>query len=141
MAQKIDSFTGPYAFLSNFYPISVIYDGDLYPSVEHAYQAAKTEDLNKRWMIQQAPTAAQAKKLGRKLELRYDWDNIRLDVMEELLYQKFAPNTLLGNLLLGTKTAHLEEGNYWGDHYWGVCNGRGENHLGKLLMKIRKELA
>jgi len=135
----IDKFEGRYRFLSNFYPSSVKLDGEVYPTVEHAYQAAKTLKRGERKRIREAETAGNAKKLGRKLKLRPWWDSMRLEVMESLLRQKFRKGQLR-QALLDTGNEELVEGNWWGDTYWGVCNGRGENHLGKLLMKIRKEL-
>lgn len=135
----ISSFTGDYRFLSNFYPAEVELDGIKYPSVEHAYQAAKTTDKEERKQFHKRPlpTAAEAKKLGKKLDLRSDWEGVKLDVMEQLLIQKFAHQELKEKLL-ETGDALLVEGNYWGDTFWGVDNRKGgSNHLGKLLMKIR----
>ena len=86
-----------------------------------------------------AETPGLAKKLGRKATIRPDWEKIKLPIMEYLLRQKFGDKTLKA-LLIGTGDAELVEGNMWGDTYWGVCKGKGENHLGKLLMKIREEL-
>lgn len=129
----IDSFKGPYAFLSNFHPSLV---GGAYPTVEHAFQAAKTRDPEQRAKVATCATPAQAKRLGRKVTLRPDWEDVKLDVMEELLRQKFENPDLL-TLLRATAPHELVEGNTWGDTYWGVCRGKGRNHLGKLLMKIR----
>lgn len=135
----IDDFKGEYAFLSNFYPCVdwIEYGGMTYPSVEHAYQAAKVSPLLRAQF--QVGTAAEAKKLGRTQKCRSDWDDVKLDIMEELLRCKF--NSLgLALLLINTRPQELIEGNWWGDTFWGVCRGKGENHLGKLLMKIRAEL-
>lgn len=134
----INSFTGPHRFLSNFSPAVVYYGFMDFPTVEHAYQAAKTLDRSIRETIRIAPSPATAKKFGRNIELRPDWNDIRLEVMEELLEQKFAPMTSLCGLLLATGDEDLVEGNWWGDTFWGVCKGKGHNHLGKLLMKIRE---
>lgn len=139
MTKDIDSFTGDYKFLSNFYPCKVKLDDVEYPSVEHAYQAAKTLDLDDRKAFHQhpLPTAGQSKKLGRKLKIRADWESVKIKVMEELLVQKFADDTLKKQLQ-ETGDAKLIEGNYWGDDFWGVDKKKGgKNHLGKLLMKIR----
>jgi predicted NAD-dependent protein-ADP-ribosyltransferase YbiA (DUF1768 family) len=84
-------------------------------------------------------TPSQAKWEGRKIPIRKDWEDVKLDVMESLLRVKFA-DLELKQLLLATGTAKLIEGNFWGDTYWGVCAGIGRNNLGKLLMKIRDEL-
>jgi hypothetical protein len=138
--EKIDGFNGTFRFLSNFWPCVVEYDGHAYPSVEHAYQAAKTLDSEAREKIQGAASASAAKKMGRKLSIRQDWEQIKLSVMEELVRKKFD----CGNLrykLIQTGDAELVEKNYWKDVFWGVCNGAGENNLGKILMKIRAEMA
>jgi ribA/ribD-fused uncharacterized protein len=110
-------------------------------TVEHAYQAAKSMDPQVRRKIQGAGSPGEAKRLGRNVILRSDWDEIKLSVMEDLLRQKFGSKNIgMSAMLLRTGTLELIEGNTWGDVYWGVCNGKGENHLGKLLMKIRQEL-
>lgn len=136
---NISSFTGDYRFLSNFYPAQVELDGVMYPSTEHAYQAAKTLDIEERKVFHQhpLPTAAESKKLGRKLTLRSDWEGVKLQVMEKLLVQKFA-HADLKEKLLETGDCLLVEGNNWSDVFWGVDRRKGgQNHLGKLLMKIR----
>lgn len=137
MNTPIRSFMGPYRFLSNFWLAEVSLDGVVYPSVEHAYVAAKTLDLGVRAAIAEVDTPGKVKRMGRKLVLRDDWEDVKLQVMEDLLRQKFAPGTALRTQLDLTGSSHLEEGNTWGDTFWGVCRGVGENHLGKLLMKIR----
>jgi ribA/ribD-fused uncharacterized protein len=141
----IDSFDGEYRFLSNFWPATVVLDGLMYPTVEHAYQAAKTDVFACRLVIQAADTPGQAKRLGRRMPLRPDWERVKQDVMASLLRQKFAPGTGLADQLLATGYEGLIEGNSWHDNYWGVCYcpkccNRGQNRLGKLLMNIRKEL-
>ena len=135
----IDSFFGDYRFLSNFWKVDVYYEGLIYPSVEHAYQAAKTLERKERLVFTQIPNCAQAKKFGRNLTLRHDWDEVKLKVMKELLDEKFSFDDLAWKLL-ATGDAELIEGNDWNDTYWGVCKGIGENHLGKLLMEKRAEL-
>lgn len=136
---KIDRFDGEYRFLSNFYNIGILYEGLLYPSVEHAYQAAKTLSHTQRVVVLNMVTPGRAKRMGQQLILREDWEDVKLSVMETLLREKFR-QAYLKSQLLKTFPAELEEGNTWGDRYWGVCGGVGENHLGRLLMKIRKEL-
>lgn len=136
---KIDSFSGQYRFLSNFYPADVKYEGEQYSSVEHAYQAAKTLDLSHRIIIRDCGRPGVAKKLGKHIVLRDDWNEIKLSVMGQLLWQKFHIDPLR-QLLIDTDPFELIEGNHWGDVYWGICRGIGENNLGKLLMEIRKEL-
>jgi ribA/ribD-fused uncharacterized protein len=133
----ISSFKGAFSFLSNFYPCHIRFEGRDYPSVEHAYQAAKTQDDDQRATIAIASTAGVAKQLGKKVTLRPGWEGLKLAVMREFLEQKFASGTELCRLLRDTGKAELVEGNWWGDTYWGVCEGRGENHLGRLLMDIR----
>jgi ribA/ribD-fused uncharacterized protein len=135
----ITSFRGEHRFLSNFHPSLVTYDGMDFPTVEHAFQAAKTADLVIRLRVANLPTAADAKAAGRALVLRPDWDEIRLAVMEFLLLQKFAKDPLRSKLL-ATGDRELVEGNWWNDVFWGVCRGVGENNLGKLLMKTRDML-
>lgn len=135
----INAFVGRWRFLSNFAPVDVELDGLTYPSVEHAYQAAKTLDRAERGPIAHAQTAGIAKRLGRRVTMRPDWDTIKRDVMLDLLRQKFA-KTYMGVKLLATGNAVLIEGNTWGDTYWGVCLGEGKNHLGLLLMQVRSEL-
>ena len=135
----IDSFSGDYSFLSNFYRSTIIFEGMTYPSVEHAFQANKTLDLLRRNQIRNARSCGEAKRLGRSVILREDWEQIKIGLMEKLLKEKFA-NPNLKELLLKTGDANLIEGNDWGDNFWGVCRGIGHNHLGKLLMKARDEL-
>jgi ribA/ribD-fused uncharacterized protein len=136
----IGPFQGDYAFLSNFSPAVVELDGKVYPTVEHAYQAAKTLVQGSRTMIRQARTPGQAKRLGRQVPLRPDWERIKVDVMRNLLRQKFA-HPDLRRLLLATAPEDLVEINTWGDRYWGVSCGAGENMLGRLLMEVRAEIA
>lgn len=139
MTAKISSFKGEYEFLSNFYRVDVELDGQRYPSVEHAFQAAKTEDSTQRAWIYMARDAGEAKRRGRKVTLRDGWDGMRIEVMLDLLRQKFDVPAL--RLLLAvTGDAVLEEGNWWGDRFWGTVRGEGENWLGLLLMHVRKEV-
>ena len=141
---EIDVFTGQNAFLSNFYASCVELDGERYATVEHAYQAAKTLDEDERERIRKAQTAGKAKHLGRRVQMRPDWDAIKKDIMYSLLVQKFAiPH--LRKRLLATGDEKLIEGNYWGDRFWGMCRSdkgewEGQNNLGKLLMEIRGDL-
>lgn len=141
-SSAIDRFDGIYSFLSNFYLFKVHdldYPDIIYPSVENAFQAAKT--LSKKERKNFVPlTPGQSKRLGRKVELRSNWNEIRLQVMEQLLREKFS-NSVLKEKLMETSPKKLVEGNNWNDYYWGICNNRGENNLGKLLMKIRDEFA
>jgi len=134
----IDRFEGRYFFLSNFFEIPVYYEGISYPSSEHAFQAGKTNNPQERLRIAAELTPAKAKRAGRGLVLRPDWEDVKNNVMEEVLREKFRyPH--MKNELLATEDEELIEGNWWGDTYWGVSNGIGENHLGKILMKLRQE--
>jgi len=140
----IDSFFGKYRFLSNFYPCFVRDDMGLsYVSVEHAYQANKSLDIKER--IQFVSTAkgcisaSEAKQLGKTVKMRPDFNHIKVGIMEEFVRQKFR-DPKLRLKLLETKSAELIEGNTWGDTFWGVCDGKGQNHLGKILMKVRDEI-
>jgi N-glycosidase YbiA len=135
----ITRFRGPHRWLSNFWPAKVILDGMEFSTVEAAYQAAKTLDLAVRAQIAALPTPGEAKRMGRKLVVREGWDGMKLKVMEDLLRQKFA-DADLRQKLLDTGDAYLEEQNAWEDFFWGVCDGKGENHLGKLLIAIRNGL-
>jgi ribA/ribD-fused uncharacterized protein len=135
----IDKFEDEYRFLSNFWKCTIEYEGITYPSTEHAYQAQKTLDPETRIKIAQAKTEAQAKRMGKTIKVREDWNDIKLKVMEDLLRIKFKIPELR-QLLIDTGTQELVEGNWWKDYYWGVCNGKGKNYLGKLLMKLRKEI-
>lgn len=138
--KMINEFQGEYRWLSNFWPVEVRYGTDVFPSVEHAYQAAKNPADEKHYNdCLAAKTAGEAKKLGKKTKLRDDWEQIKLLVMEGLLRDKFS-HPELAEKLKATGDQELIEGNYWGDTFWGVCRGNGENNLGKLLMKIRNEL-
>jgi ribA/ribD-fused uncharacterized protein len=137
----IDSFQGEYRFLSNFYPAETVFEGITYPTSEHAYQAAKSLDPAERQKIAALPTPAEAKRAGRALpKLRDDWEQAKFDVMERCVRDKFTRHADLRDKLLATGDAELIEGNTWGDRIWGVYEGQGENHLGRILMKVRAEL-
>lgn len=138
--ETIDRFTGKYRFLSNFWPCEVPYDGVMWPSAEHAYQAAKTEDTVQKALIATLTTAGQAKRMGRRVTMRPDWNEIKLDVMLDIVHAKFFGNVGLGHMLVDTSDARLVEGNDWGDRFWGVCNGEGRNHLGLILEQVRDRL-
>lgn len=140
----IVKFRGQYNFLSNMHPALVTLDGLTYPTVEHAYQAAKTLNEAERKTIRENLDPVFAKKMGYRVQKRPDWKEICLSVMEELLHQKFK-DPLLAKKLLNTNPKYIKEGNAWHDNYWGSCTcvkckDQGENHLGKLLMKVRDSL-
>ena len=141
MPKVIEAFKNEYRFLSNFAPVNVYLDGIGYPTVEHAYQAAKTLDPTWRSSVRNARTPQEARSIGRRGPPRPGWgDELRLKVMRGLLQQKFMQSPYKEQLL-GTGDAILIEGNWWGDTFWGVDGTEGENHLGKLLMEIRSEIS
>lgn len=136
---KIAGFTGEWRFLSNFWPCWVEFEGVRYPTTEHAYQAAKTTDKALRLLMSRATTPGQVKRMGKKMQVREDWNDIREDVMRDLLIQKFSKREFSA-LLLSTLDMEIEETNTWNDTFWGVCRGVGQNKLGQLLMQIRADL-
>lgn len=135
----VKGFFEEYRYLSNFHLCEVHYEGRVYPSSENAYQAAKAElESEKDKFV--GITPGQSKKLGRTVLMRSDWDKVKVRIMEEIVRDKFTRNEDLKVLLLETGDKWLEETNWWGDKFWGVCNGVGQNQLGKVLMKVRGEL-
>lgn len=141
----ISVFDGDFSFLSNFYPSSITISGETYPTVEHAFQALKTYDVEARRLIAAAPTPGKAKAMGRAVVLRKDWEEIKEDVMKICLKAKFdIPE--LREKLLATGDAYLVEGTVWHDNEWGSCNCDrckniiGKNKLGNALMAIREEI-
>ena len=138
----IKEFTGDYRWLSNFYPVSIKAGRLYYPSMEHYYVAMKCKSYLDRDNIANGDyTAGQVKRLGRKVEIREDWEEVKLWVMEFGLRRKFKQEPFKSKLI-ATGNQEIQEGNNWNDTFWGVClkAGNGQNNLGKLLMKIRKEL-
>jgi ribA/ribD-fused uncharacterized protein len=139
----ISEFQNEYRFLSNFWPVpgGVTLDGSKvrFPTVEHAYQAAKVKDLNAWHQVAKMKSPGEAKRWGRTVVLRTDWEHVRLPTMLSLVCQKFAIDPLRTQLL-ETGNQELIEGNRWNDTFWGVCHGVGSNHLGKILMQVRREL-
>ena len=138
--KPINSFRGESSFLSNMSESSFKFGDQTYPTVEHFFQAMKTTNTTERAKILAAKTAGEAKKIGRTVTLRSNWNKIREEVMEAGLRAKFQQNPELKQKLVDTGFADLIEGNTWGDTFWGQVDGKGENKLGKLLMKIRDEL-
>ena len=137
----IDSFRGKYYFLSNFFPAEVTYNGLTYQNNEAAFQAQKTYSKEERIEFTTLEPK-DAKHRGRRVRLRRDWEQVKDRIMEEIVRAKFSQNEELKEQLLATGDAQLVEGNRWNDRYWGVDirSGVGENHLGKILMKVRSEL-
>lgn len=152
--EKIETFTTPETrFLSNFYPyknkqgekypdiICIEHDGLQFDCVETAYQASKTLDKDlKRRFTTMTPYEAKTYWNGKEAQIRPDWLAVRDDLMLKLCLQKFFYHPPLMRKLLATGDKELIEGNTWGDVYWGVCNGKGENRLGKILQKLRNKL-
>lgn len=135
----IIGFDGAYRFLSNFHPSPIVMDGMMCFTVEHAFQAMKTVDVEERIPVAAAATPGRAKTRGRQVTLRPDWEQIKDRVMLDCLRAKFACNPKLAAQLDATGDAYLEEGNDWGDRYWGTVGGAGLNMLGLLLMHVRRE--
>ena len=139
----IDSFEGHYFWLSNFYPSPITYQGITYPTVEHAFQAAKTTNKKEKLLIAAAESPGQAKRMGRRVALRPDWEKVKEQVMYDCIRLKFNDPTLRKQLI-GTYVFALVERNWWHDNCWGSCTcgrcrDRGQNKLGQILMKVREE--
>ena len=139
---KISTFFGAHRFLSNFWQTQFVSDNIVWESSEHAYVAAKTLDRDLRIKISKMDGKGQVKRFGRTIELRSDWEQVKVDMMYEIVHAKFHQNSNLRQKLLNTGDAILEEGNTWGDRVWGISppnSGNGRNELGKILMQVRKE--
>lgn len=134
----VTSFRGEHHFLSNFFvlPTPIEWEGLLYTTTEHAFQASKTLDQKDRERIRSASSPGQAKRIGRNVKLRPGWEDMRVLIMSSICWKKFE-HPILRRWLIETGDAELIEGNDWGDDFWGVVNGRGQNQLGKTLMNIR----
>lgn len=143
MANSITHFNGENFFLSNAAPSKVILDGEAYPTVEHAFQAARTTNEVEREAIRYAVTPDDARRLGRKCTERMGWEQYQMSVMWNLLEQKFSHPELRAKLL-ATGDTELIEGNIWDDRFWGSVRIKGQwvgdNHLGRLLMRLRAQL-
>lgn len=135
----IDFFRKQYFFLSNFYEAPVVYEGLTYTNNEAAFQSAKTLDINERRRFT-TMSPSEAKKEGRRLRLRPDWESVKTYIMLDICRDKFTRNAVLKEKLLSTGSEELIEGNTWGDMVWGMVDGVGENRLGKILMQVRDEL-
>ena len=146
----IEKFEGRWRFLSNFYECDIEHQGIRYPSVEHFYVSMKCNNEQMingkhytigdfREMVANTPSPGLVKKIGQKIKVRSDWDNKKLEFMNWAIREKFK-DINLAELLVQTEDIDLIESNTWNDTFWGVCNGKGKNHLGKILMKVRDEL-
>jgi len=143
----IAEFRGDYRFLSNFAPYPVMFDGVEYPTAEHAYVAAKTLDPAIRAAIRLIDKPGDAKYRGKSVPLRPDWEEVRDQIMLDIVRSKFTRNADARDQLLATGDAELIEGNRWHDNYWGRCrckdctrNVEARNVLGRALMTVREEL-
>lgn len=140
--KPILEFKKAYYYLSNFYLCEIRYAGRNHPSAEHAFQSAKAVpgDTHDYDWVASAQSPGEAKRRGRQITCRRDWEDIKVSVMKQVVKAKFTQNHSLRQQLLSTGTRHLEEGNNHGDTFWGTVNGEGENMLGKILMEVRKEV-
>ncbi len=136
----VNEFTGHYHFLSNFYPVEITYKGNTFTTVEAAFQAQKCFCPEAKAAFENVAPGV-AKKMGRAVEMRKDWDLVKDDYMYELVKLKFSV-PYLRDTLVRTSGLRLVEGNRWGDKYWGVdiASGEGQNRLGEILMRVRDEL-
>lgn len=139
MTDTIDSFRGEFDFLSNFSNHRVVVFSRMWKTAEHAFQAAKTSDPNERGWVAMQETPGKAKKVGRRVTLIGGWDDVKVDTMRVIVRKKFQQHNAIREALIATGDAELIEGNWWHDTFWGVCNGEGENNLGKILMELREE--
>jgi N-glycosidase YbiA len=137
---EIKTFQGKYRFLSNFYPSPMEINNHLYPTVEHWYQASKALDEKDHHFIRKQKSPNEAKQWGKSITIRPGWNNVRIRYMILGVWEKFAQNLDLRQLLIETHPKVLIEGNDWGDQFWGVSKGAGENHLGKILMLTRTKI-
>ena len=148
-----NAFRGEMAWASNMYESNIVFDGtnhnlvEIFPqfkfdgleyaSSEHLYQSLKaTNDADKE-LIRTAPNAHHAKQLSRTIFARMDWDNVKVEAMRLALGLKFYQHPDLLLKLINTGNTLLVETNWWGDKFWGVCGGVGQNWLGRLLMELR----
>ncbi len=138
---SICEFRNDYDFLSNFYPCQIEYEELFYQNAECAFQAQKCITQEEKLVFCNLP-ASKAKRMGRQVKLRPDWETVKVSIMEEIVRAKFVQNPYLMKKLLNTGELLLIEGNTWKDTFWGVdiSSGKGENHLGKILMNVREEL-
>lgn len=136
----IIDFIDRYEFLSNSHWVNLEMDGDTYPSVDHAYQAAKTNDPHKRARIRAASSSHIARQMGHAMPRPRDWEARRLDIMRDLLADKFSYPDLAQSLL--ETREHVLINSSWDrrDQFWGTYRDKGENWLGRLLMELRTSL-
>lgn len=133
----IKEFRGKYYFLSNFSESKININGITFLNGESAFNSFKDMNIQSEFANLDPSTA---KRKGRNVKLRHDWESVKDDIMYQVVKAKFEQNEDLKVKLLETGDEYLEEGNLWNDVYWGMCKGRGKNKLGKILMKVREEL-
>ena len=139
---EIRSFSKEHSFLSNMHIAPIRWGGVIWPSTEHAYQAAKTSNIEQQEAIRNNPCPKKAKKAGKKVDMRPDWDKLKVDVMRSVCFAKFTQHPELKQKLIDTGNARLVEGNWWHDNFWGTCpedSENGQNWLGKILMELREQ--
>ena len=134
----INSFSGEHRWLSNFWICPFEWQGYFADTSEHHFQAAKAQNSEDREWVYESLSPGQAKRRGKTVNYRPDWNDVRVEVMRDILRHKFAILEMREKLL-ATGDEELIEGNTWGDTFWGVCNRVGENWLGRILMEIREE--
>lgn len=139
--EKIGEFNAAYHFLSNFHPATFVWNHVIWHNSEAAYQGAKTGTRDTLLEFAKMTNPAEAKRAGKMVTLRSDWNEVKVQIMRDIVFAKFNQNPELRDQLLATGNAQLEEGNFWKDTFWGVCppySGIGKNHLGKILMDLRR---
>ena len=145
----IDWFFDEYRYLSNYHIQPIIYNGKSYISTENAYQASKTTLEEAHEDIRLASSPGKSKKLGQLVKLRPDWEEVKEQIMREVVWLKFNADADLANKLISTNNAYLIEGTVWHDNFYGICLKKncekcehkiGKNILGKILMETRKRL-
>lgn len=137
------SFDKDYYFLSNFYPVEFVWGDITWKHSEGAYQAAKCLHRDDQLIISKIDNPSTVKLMVRKMKLVDGWSERKIGVMYDVVKAKFTQSDVLRARLIDTGDQHLEEGNWWNDTFWGVCpigSSCGENHLGKILMRVREEL-
>jgi len=137
----IKEFQDEYRWLSNFYPVPIVYKGIEYPSTEHAYMSAKSHDPEWKEFCRTEPKAGKVKRASRDIKLRSDWEAVKVYVMKAVLIKKFEQEPFR-QWLLDTGEVYIQEGNHHKDEFWGVnlATGKGSNWLGVLIMCVRDEL-
>lgn len=134
---SVNGFKDRYEFLSNMYECPIAWNGMYFMSTEAAYQSSKCRHINDAKVFENL-SGKEAKRHSKSIQVRGDWDKIKINIMSQLVFQKFLIHPELRERLLFTEDEYLEETNTWKDTFWGVYNGIGENNLGKILMRTRE---